>query len=744
VGFRPYVYGLASELRLGGWVCNDPEGVLIEAEGERCSALLDRLVCDRPRTARIDALEVDWVEPRNEQEFSIRESRTAGSPSMTIAADLGVCDDCLRELFDPADRRYGYPFINCIGCGPRYTIAEGLPYDRPRTAMAGFAMCDLCEKEYRDPRDRRFHAQATACPACGPRLSMPVREIAEHLHRGQIVAIKGLGGFHLACDASDETAVARLRRAKDRDRKPFAVMVANVETARTLAALEASEERVLSSPERPILLVQRRSNTLAPSLAPDLSTIGLMLPYTPLHYLIFHELAGRPEGVDWLERRQPFCLVMTSANPGGEPLVIGGEEARSRLATVAEATADHDRPISVRCDDTVLRLIQGAPMPLRRARGMVPDAIALPRAVPPILAVGGDRKVTICVTHGTEAFLSQHIGSPNNAATVEFFEQTVRHLLEILEVAPVAVAHDLHPDFFTTRYAEALGLPVIPVQHHHAHMAAVMAEHGIRDPAIGVVLDGFGLGEDGTSRGGELLLWAGARCHRIGHLRPLRQPGGDRAADEPWRMAAAALHALGRREEIKRRFGGVGPADGLATILDRGVNAPWTSSCGRLFDAAAGLLGVRQVSSFEGEAPMALESLVRRPRVLGDGWRIEEGLTLSLLPLLDALCEADPIDGAELFHGTLIAGLCDWIDRAVAVHGITKVTLSGGCFANKILTEGLMSALAGRGLEVLLPRRAPPNDGGLSLGQAWVAAEVLAADGARAAQTAQPDRAPCA
>jgi hydrogenase maturation protein HypF len=744
VGFRPYVYGLASELGLGGWVCNDPEGVLIEAEGERCSTLLDRLISDRPRSARIDALEVDWVAPHNEREFSIKESRTAGSPSMPIAADLGVCDDCLRELFDPGDRRWGYPFINCMRCGPRYTIVQGLPYDRQRTAMAGFAMCDLCEKEYRDPRDRRFHAQATACPVCGPRMSMPVREIAARLRRGQILAIKGLGGFHLVCDADDENAVARLRRGKDRDAKPFAVMVANVETARVLASLDPGEEGVLCAPERPILLVQRRSNKLAPSLAPDLSTIGLMLPYTPLHYLIFHELAGRPDGIDWLERRQPFHLVMTSANPGGEPLVIDGAEARTRLAAVAEAIADHDRPISVRCDDTVLRLIEGAPMPLRRARGAVPDAIALPRAVPPILAVGGDRKVTICVTHGAEAFLSQHIGSPNNVETVAFFEQTVRHLLEILGIAPVAVAHDLHPDFFTTRYAEALGLPAIPVQHHHAHMAAVMAEHGIREPAIGVVLDGFGLGEDGTGWGGELLLTAGARCRRIGHLRPLRQPGGDRAAEEPWRMAAAALHALGRREEIERRFGEVGPADGLATILDRGVNAPWTSSCGRLFDAAAGLLGVRQLSSFEGEAPMVLESLVRRPRVLENGWRIEAGSTLSFLPLLDALCAAGPVDGAELFHGTLIAGLCDWIDRAVAVHGVAKVTLSGGCFANKILTEGLMSALAGRGLEVLLPRRAPPNDGGLSLGQAWVAAEVLAADGARPAQTAQPDRAPCA
>lgn len=726
VGFRPYVYALATDLRLGGWVSNDPQGVLIEAEGKRCAALLHRLKTDHPPLARVDALEVEWIRPRHETEFAIKKSRTIGSPAMPITADAAVCDACLRELFDPGDRRYRYPFLNCTHCGPRYTIVERLPYDRSRTSMAAFPMCAPCEREYHDPLDRRFHAQPTACPDCGPRLQMPVKEIVDRLRAGQILAIKGIGGFHLACDARNEASVARLRQTKDRDGKPFAVMVANAESAGTLAVLPPEEERLLRSPRRPIVLVQRQGATIAPSVAPGLAFIGLMLPYTPLHYLIFHGLMGRPKGLTWLTQPQPWSLVMTSANPGGEPLVIDGEESRARLGDIADAIVDHDRPIVVRCDDSVFRVIAGAPVPLRRARGAVPEAIKLPRAVPPILAVGGDQKTTVCVTRRDDAYLSQHVGSPNNAATVGFFEETIRHLLTILEVVPVAVAHDLHPDFFTSRYAESLGLPLIPVQHHYAHMAAVMAEYGLDAPVLGLVLDGFGLGQDGTGWGGELLLSEGPSFRRVGHLKRLRQPGGDHAARQPWRMAAAALHALAKDEEIGQRFGGFGPADRLKDILDRGINAPLTSSCGRLFDAAAGLLGVRLTSTYEGEAAMVLESLVHRPRVLADGWIIEDDLTLSLLPLLDALREADPTYGAELFHGTLIAALCDWIDRAAVAHGIATVTLSGGCFANKVLTEGLMSALPGRGIKPLLPRLAPANDGGLSLGQAWVASQVLA------------------
>ncbi|PWC43178.1 carbamoyltransferase HypF [Azospirillum sp. TSO22-1] len=751
VGFRPYVHALARAYGLTGWVLNDGEGVLLEVQGPDAAGFLAALPAQFPPLARVDAVEPQEVPPvPGEAEFAIRASDPTQRVTTAVTADAAVCPACLAELFDPADRRHRYPFLTCTHCGPRFTITRRLPYDRPQTSMAGFPLCDACAAEYHDPADRRFHAQPTACPACGPRLSHPVEEILAALLSGKIVALKGLGGFHLACDATDHAAVDRLRRLKQRNDKPFAIMVANTTSAKRFVEVSEAERALLEGPARPVALLKRRDvppsqpspagrgkglnfppppsgggsgwgQELAPQIAPDLAWLGVMLPYTPLHYLLFHEAAGRPDGTAWLAGPQPLTLVMTSANPGGEPLAIGNEEAHRRLAGIADLIVDHDRDIVVRADDSVVRVLAGAPAFLRRARGFVPVPVHLPHAVPPILAVGGHLKATVCVTRGAEAFLSQHVGDLDNAATVGFLEETVAHLLHILEVEPIAVAHDLHPDFQSTRFAERLGLPAVPVQHHHAHVAAVLAEHGVTGPALGLALDGFGLGTDGGAWGGEMLLVEGPRFQRIGHLAPLVQPGGDAAARQPWRMAAAALAHLGRADEIAARFKTHGPAEGVRRMIETGFNAPPTTSCGRWFDAACGLLGVRAVAGFEGEAPMVLESLVCAPTVADGAWRVAGGV-LDLAPLLERLLQVNAADGADLFHGTLTAALVDWAMPELAARRLDRIALSGGCLMNGVLAEGLVTAFAARGVTALLPRRAPANDGALSLGQAWVGA----------------------
>jgi hydrogenase maturation protein HypF len=723
VGFRPHVHALARRFGVAGWVRNDAEGVLIEAEGARprIEAFCAALERDAPPLASVDAVECEAVTalastPASESGgFAILES-AGGRITTAIGPDVAVCAACLAEMRDTGDRRFGYPFLNCTHCGPRYTITRRLPYDRANTAMAGFELCPDCAREYADPADRRYHAQPTACPACGPRLAMPVAEIVRRLRRGEIVAIKGLGGFHLACDARDETAVARLRARKDREEKPLAVMVRDVAAARRLARVDEAEAMVLEGPARPIVLLRRpgaeaREDGVADGVAPGLAWLGIMLPYTPLHHLMFD---AAPDAA-W---------VMTSANPRGEPLVVDDAQAAERLDGIADAVAGHDRPIAVRVDDSVVRVVDGAPGIIRRARGYVPQSIRLPFAVPPLLAVGGHLKATVCVTRGSEAFLSQHIGDLDTVAAVRFLEETAAHLTNLLEVTPEAVAHDLHPDFASTRYAESLGLPTIAVQHHHAHAAAVMAEHGRTGPLLALCLDGFGLGADGGVWGGELLLVEGGAWRRLGHLRTLPQPGGEVAARQPWRMAVAALHRLGRTEEAMRLASPQNRLRDVLHLLDKGTACPESSSCGRLFDAACGLLGVQPTASFEGQAPMALEGLVRTPRVVDGGWRITGGV-LDLLPLLDRLPGREARDGAELFHGTLIAALADWTARAASEAGVGEVALGGGCFLNHVLSQGLVAALRGRGLTPLVARQAPPNDGGLSLGQAWAAALQL-------------------
>jgi hydrogenase maturation protein HypF len=743
VGFRPFVWRLARDLGLAGWVRNDAAGVEIEVEGEsaRLTAFAERLRREAPGLARIDAVDTVDAPPRGGRQFAILPS--AGGPAATtIPHDVATCPDCLADLFDPADRRWRYAFVNCTQCGPRYTITRQLPYDRAHTSMSGFALCPQCAAEYGDPASRRFHAEPDACPVCGPRLSLldaagtaiggdAIAETLRLLVGGAIVAVKGLGGFHLVCDARNAAAVARLRARKAREEKPFAVLLANVASVRPFAEMGDPAAALLQSPERPIVLLRKRAgcDDALPGIAPGLAWLGAMLPSTPLQWLLFHEAAGRPAGTGWTAAPQPLALVMTSANPGGEPLVIGNDEARARLAAIADALLVHDRDIVIRCDDSVVRAAPDGPRFVRRARGYVPRAIRLPAAGPSVLAVGGWFKNTVCVTRADEAFVSQHIGDLDNAPACEALEAAVRHLCGMLDVQPDVVAHDLHPDFFSSRYAadfaERHGVRAVAVQHHHAHVAAVLAEHGAVQPAIGLALDGVGLGTDGAAWGGELLRVDGARCERLGHLRPLALPGGDRAAREPWRMAAAALAALGRGDDIAARFPDQPAAGTVARMLARDLHAPPTSSAGRLFDAAAGLLGVRAVAAFEGQAAMLLEGLAERHGAvapLADGWRIDPDGTLDLRPLLAALADCrDAAFGAGLFHATLAEALAEWAAQAAGRQGVDTVAAAGGCLLNAILSHGLDRRLAARGLRLLQARRLPPNDGGLSLGQAWVA-----------------------
>jgi len=729
VGFRPFVYRLARENGLAGWVRNDGDGVLVEVEGDRTDAFLAGLSRGEPRLARISEVDVSELPLEGARAFEICES-SGGSIQTLITADKPVCPDCLAELFDPADRRHLHPFINCTGCGPRYTLVRRLPYDRPNTTLSVFPMCPRCRAEYEDRGNRRFHAEATACPDCGPRLDRPVDEILERLQAGEIVALKGVGGFHLACLATDAAAVARLRRRKQRDAKPFALLAANVASVRAWAHCDEREAQLLASEARPIVLLESRGRPLAPAIAPGLCWLGFMLPTTPVHHLLFHAAAGSPAGTDWLEAPQDLVLVMTSANPGGEPLVTDDRDAVRRLAGIADSIVGHDRAIAVRADDSVVRVIGGRTTFVRRARGYVPEPIELAQPLPPILAVGGHLKNTVCVTRGREAFVSQHLGSLDNPEAIRFFEETIAHLLRLLGVRPELVAHDLHPDFASTRYAQTQGLPTLAVQHHLAHVAAVTAEHAIREPVLGVALDGFGAGPRGESWGGELLRVDGAGWRRLGHLRELRQPGGELAARQPWRMAASVLFDLGREDEIAVRFAAQPGSDKLAAVLRLGLHSPPTSSCGRLFDAACGLLGVLPRASFEGHAPMVLESLVAAPRVLPGAWTSRDGV-LDLRPLLAQLVDRDPHDGAELFHGTLVAALAEWVAAASADTGLSRVVLAGGCLVNRFLAGGLVEALERLGIAALLPQRLPPGDGALSLGQAWVAGTLGAREHAQ-------------
>ena len=735
VGFRPYVWRLANELGLNGWVRNDGAGVTVAVDGERVPEFLARLPQELPRLARIDAIEHEayMVDGTG---FSIIDS-VAGAVATSIGPDAALCHDCIVDLCNPQNRRWRYPFTTCTHCGPRYTVSRKIPYDRVHTSLAPFALCTPCAAEYSTPADRRFHAETTCCPDCGPQLRLlgangetisgdPFTETLRLLRAGKIVALKGLGGFHLAGDARNLQAVGELRQRKQREEKPFAVMALNPASLAAYATIGPADTELLNSAAAPVVLCAKGVEKL-PGSAPGLAENGVMDPSTPLHLLLWPEAVGRPAGTDWLREPHEMLLVMTSANPHGEPLVIGNDEALARLSGIADAYLLHDREIVVRCDDSVVR---NGPAFVRRARGYVPLPVVLNKKGPNVLALGGYLKNTICVMKGKEAFLSQHIGGLENAAAIAFLEESVAHLLAILDVTPDLIAHDLHPDYPSThlalRLAGELGIPVLAVGHHHAHIAAICAEHGVKEPVIGLAMDGVGLGADGGAWGGELLRVDGANCRRLGHLPPLKLPGGDRAAREPWRMAVSVMQGMGLGYRIagwqQKHYPGrdAGP---LLTMLARNLRCPPTTSMGRLFDAAAGLLGLRAEAHFEGQAAMELEGLAaghgRVAPMAGGMVLTANGPDFS--PLLAVLLDCDDAAyGAALFHATLAAGLGKWINVAVDREKLTKIAIGGGCAMNRVLMSALAEMLAGSGVTLLQAQQVPANDGGLALGQAWV------------------------
>ena len=740
VGFRPFVYRHAVALGLSGFVRNDSEGVLIEIEG-RGSSLdeLCRLLTDAPPPlARVTGVRATTTRAGGSAEgFRIIASAPEGRPDAPVSIDTATCDACLAEVADPADRRYRYPFTNCTDCGPRYTIVTAVPYDRPATTMAGFTMCGACQAEYDDPADRRFHAQPNACPTCGPtpRLCLPdgtttdvgdgaLRGAARLLGGGRTVAVKGLGGFHLATDATDPEAVATLRRRKARDDKPFAVLVADLTGARALCDLDDAAAAALCSPGRPIVVAAKRSGTpVAPGVAPGLPDLGVMLPYTALHHLLLAAV-GRP-------------LVLTSGNASDEPIAHTDDDAVARLGPLCDALLTHDRPIHIRCDDSVVRGTGGPVQVLRRSRGMAPEPLALPRpARRPLLAVGAELKSTVAVAKGTTVTLSHHIGDLEHLAAHRSFVQAIDHLCHLAGVRPEVVVHDLHPEYLSTKLAVDLDLPTVAVQHHHAHIAACLAEHGRTGPVLGVAFDGTGLGPDGSLWGGELLVADLDGYERVGHLAPAPLPGGTSAIREPWRMAVAWTHvALGSASAE-----GAGaaladdPAKGAAVAaLAARDTTPTTTSAGRLFDAVAALLGVRGRVTYEAQAAIELEALARtRPLAGAATYPVDRrwnGTTLVLDPgplVATVIAERDagtaPADIAAGFHEGLGRATAAAAAELAGRHGLSTVALSGGVFQNARLTAVVVGALAATGLEVLTHRRVPCNDGGISLGQAAVAA----------------------
>lgn len=738
VGFRPFVYQIAQLHGVRGWVCNDSRGVVIEAEA--VSASLDSFLVDLrdkiPPLAEINRFDVTDCPLQGDKQFVIRDSVEAEGKTARITPDTHVCEACLGELFDPADRRYRYPFINCTHCGPRFSIVTGIPYDRDRTTMLDFAMCDACRAEYEDPASRRFHAQPNACPVCGPQVRLlsaqgqplpdiddPVAATVDLLQQGRIVAIKGLGGFHLAVDAGNSEAVAELRRRKARDEKPFALMVRDLEAARALVRIDAAEQALLTSTARPIVLLdQIPDHGLSPLVAPRNRSFGVMLPYTPLHHLLLHE--------DFR------ALVMTSANISDEPIVYRNDDAPQRLCGIADAYLVHDRRIHTRTDDSITRVLAGRPTMLRRSRGYVPRAVSLPYPQPAVLALGAELKNTLCLTQGDRAFLSQHIGDLKNHEVYRALEQSAAHLEEILATRPAVLAHDLHPDYLSTHFAlQRDELPRVAVQHHHAHLASCLADNGVDAPAIGVIFDGIGLGPDGTIWGGEFLVGDFEDFHRAGHLACMPMPGGDAATREPRRMALSVLlQAYG--EDIPRLNHDDGFTDQerrlLKQMVARKINSPLTSSCGRLFDAVAALTGVRQVVSYEGQAALELEQAIEKGNETA-AYRFEirndgDLLICDPAPLIRQVVEdvragCDPAWISIRFHNGLAQVITEVCRRIRLQTGLERVALSGGVFQNRILTEKTYRILKEGGFDVLLHRQVPPNDGGLALGQAVIAGQ---------------------
>jgi hydrogenase maturation protein HypF len=723
VGFRPFVYSLATSLNLAGFVGNDSDGVFAEIEGPPAAIgeFLRRLTAEAPPLARIQRVTTNPGKPTGATTFTIVASESKGPTRTLVSADTATCEDCLRELEDPADRRFGYPFINCTNCGPRFTIVRDVPYDRPLTTMAGFPMCEECAAEYHDPGNRRFHAQPTCCPACGPTLRLmgaeaadPLITASELLASGYILAVKGLGGYHLAADATSEPAVAQLRRRKHREDKPFAVMVADLAQARSICEVSDEAAALLASPARPIVLLPRLAGKVADATAPGNRQLGLMLPYTPLHHLLIRA-AGRP-------------LVMTSGNVSDEPIAYRDDDVVTRLESIADAFLIHDRPIHIRTDDSVARMINGKPVLLRRSRGYVPEPITTATEfATPVLAVGAELKNTFCLAKGRHAFVSHHIGDLENAETLRSFTEGIEHFKRLFDIEPRIVAHDLHPEYLSTKYALDLDeVHTTGVQHHHAHIASCLADNHRDGPVIGVAFDGTGYGTDGTIWGGEFLIANLTRFERAGHLEPVPMPGGTAAIRQPWRMTAAYLNEAPQDLEVVQRNLDRWPA--ILAMARNKVNSPLTSSAGRLFDAVAALLGVRDSINYEGQAAVELEQCADVAEegwypaiVLNDASFCIRGLDLVTAAATDLRAGVRRDVIAARFHNGVAAAIETGCFLARERYGIDAVALSGGVFQNVLLLGETVRRLEARGFAVLTHSRVPCNDGGISLGQAVIA-----------------------
>jgi hydrogenase maturation protein HypF len=759
VGFRPFVYGLATRLSLNGWVRNTSAGVEIEVDGHKdnVEAFITALRGDAPPLSRIDSFQVDWLPVNGFSSFEIIHSAGKAGDFIPISPDVSICPDCLQEMFDPQDRRHRYPFINCTNCGPRFTIIKDIPYDRPKTTMATFEMCADCAAEYHDPLDRRFHAQPVACPVCGPHVwlergepvpqksrsgnSLPaIEETRKILADGKIVAVKGLGGFHLACDATNAAAVGELRRRKLRVDKPFALMLPDLDTVAGHCYINQAERDTLTSRPRPIVILEKRTDSsIVPEVAPRQSTLGVMLPYTPLHYLLLE-----------VEPGMPTALVMTSGNLSEEPIATGNDEARQRLGDLADAFLMHDRDIHTRCDDSVLRMLPRVKAvespaesktpsqiyPLRRARGYAPNPLQCLWEMPPLLATGAELKNTFCLARERYAFLSHHIGDLENYETLQAFEDSIEHYQRLFRIEPVAIAYDLHPDYLATRYAlkraDQDSLPALGVQHHHAHIAACMAEndHPGHRQVIGLSFDGTGYGEDGAIWGGEIILADYAGYERVFHLDYVPLPGGDKAVREPWRTALAHLHAADIPWEadlppvehaINAAKNSTDPLNLLERQIETRLNAPDTSSMGRLFDAVSSLLGIRHTANYEAQAAIELEALADSDES-GAYPFIIEGQILDPAPMLQGLVHdlrrGLPIPSlAGRFHNTIAQLVHQACSQIRAQTGISEVALSGGVWQNMTLLKRSLPLLEKDGFTIYLHQQVPTNDGGIALGQ---------------------------
>ncbi len=742
VGFRPYIYRLASERNLCGNVSNSPSGVTIEIQGpiEAVEEFVSRLPAEAPPLSQITEVRVHEVSCNGDRDFRIVATQRGAPVRTLISPDVSVCPDCLRELFDPQDRRYRYPFINCTNCGPRFTIVRDIPYDRPYTSMAGFLMCPACQAEYDNPLNRRFHAQPNACWHCGPQVELwdrqgrnlfskdPIAEAAARLEAGVVVAIKGLGGFHLAVDATNPAAVALLRERKCRVEKPFAIMVPSVEAITEFCDVSAPAIQALCSPQHPIVLLPKvASSAISEDIAPRNLDLGVFLPYTPLHHLLFTEGGFK-------------ALVMTSGNLSEEPIAIDNREAVDRLGDLADCFLVHNRPILRRCDDSVVRIVDNKPRLLRRSRGFVPVPIFLKNELPPILAVGGELKNTVCLTQGKHAFLSQHIGDLENLESYGFFEEAVEHLERILEIKPQIVAYDLHPGYFSTKWALAQqDVRLVGVQHHHAHIASCMAENHLEGEVIGFALDGTGYGTDGKIWGGEVLITGYKDFQRMAYFDYIPMPGGDRAIREPWRMAVAYLFKHFGRAFLKWEIPFVESLDRsqlevVLRMIEGNANSPETSSCGRLFDAVAALVGIRSQVNYEAQAAIELEMAINEQ---GDDaaysmdLKVKNGSRLidtrpTFEQILQDLRQGMPVAAiSRRFHNALIDVFTRLAELICAESGLTSVCLSGGTFHNSYLLTGLQRQLERSGFKVYTHSEVPAGDGGLSLGQAVIAAHQL-------------------